>query len=229
MLQKFQVASPCSASWEQMVGDDRVRWCSQCNLNVYNFSALTKRELSQLIREKEGLRLCGRLHRRADGTVITRNCERGAKAIVRRASRLVAASLAAAMGTGIAIAQAPEPKSLVEIKEAQSGIDVKVLDEAGAAIQGSSILIRSGILKETISGTTNDKGEWQFRGIEPAQYQVLLYAPGRSPSTHVITITDHAITRLEVRLEEAVVMGEVVPVQPHRNLLKKLFHRAAGS
>lgn len=29
-----KVAAPCPASWETMVGGERVRFCSQCNLNV---------------------------------------------------------------------------------------------------------------------------------------------------------------------------------------------------
>jgi hypothetical protein len=224
MFDKLHVASPCNANWEQMVGDDRVRWCSQCNLNVYNFSALSKRELSQLIREKEGLRLCGRLYRRADGTLITKDCEGGTRTVVRRVSRLVIASLAAAMGSGIAMAQTPEPQSLVQISEAQSGIDVTVLDATGAPIPGTLVWIRSGILKQPITGTTNEKGEWQFRGLEPARYQIQVQAPGHQPSTQIVSIADHTVSGLQIQLEDAAVMGEVVLIR-HRNPLKRLFHR----
>lgn len=225
MLKRLQVASPCNANWEEMVGDDRVRWCSQCNLNVYNFGALTKHELSQLIRQKEGLRLCGRLYRRADGTVVTKDCEGGAKALVRRASRLAVASLAAVMGTGFAVAQAAEPQSLVQINESHTGIDVKVVDESGAGIQDAQIWIRSGILKEPITGKTNEKGEWQFRGLEPATYQLQLFAPGHSPSTQNVTIADRTVTGVQIQLYQPVLMGEVVNVESRRNPLKKLFHR----
>lgn len=205
-----------------------MRWCSQCNLNVYNVSALTKHEISQLIREKEGSRLCARLYRRPDGTMMTSSCGQGGKPVVRHASRLVAAALAALMGTGVVSSQTSEPTSLVQISEAQSGIDVKVLDANGGPIQGASVSVRSGILKVPISGTTNEKGEWQFRGLEAAQYQLFLFAPGLGPSTRTVTIVDHAVTRLEVQLQEAFVMGEVVTVQHERNPLKKLFHRLKG-
>src|SRR5262249_5267164 len=168
MVERLRVSSPCNASWELMIGDDRMRWCSQCNLNVYNVSALTKHEISQLIREKEGSRLCARLYRRPDGTMMTSSCGQGGKPVVRHASRLVAAALAALMGTGVVSSQTSEPTSLVQISEAQSGIDVKVLDANGGPIQGASVSVRSGILKVPISGTTNEKGEWQFRGLEAA-------------------------------------------------------------
>ncbi len=172
--------------------------------------------------------MCGRLYRRADGTVITKDCEGRARAVVRRASRLVIASLAAAMGTGVASAQTPQPPSLIQISESQAGIDLKVLDENGAAIQGAQIWIRSAIMKEPISGTTNEKGEWKFRGLEPANYQLLLFAPGHSSSLETVAITDRTIKTLQVRLYHPVVMGEVLNVQPHRNPLKKLFHRLVG-
>jgi len=152
----------------------------------------------------------------------------GGKPVVRHASRLVAAALAALMGTGVVSSQTSEPTSLVQISEAQSGIDVKVLDANGGPIQGASVSVRSGILKVPISGTTNEKGEWQFRGLEAAQYQLFLFAPGLGPSTRTVTIVDHAVTRLEVQLQEAFVMGEVVTVQHERNPLKKLFHRLKG-
>src|SRR6185295_16447527 len=59
-----------------MHGDDRVRFCDDCKLNVYNLSAMSRPEAELLIREKEG-RLCGMLYRRRDGTVLTRDCPVG--------------------------------------------------------------------------------------------------------------------------------------------------------
>ncbi|HKS17205.1 MAG TPA: hypothetical protein VJU16_07820 [Planctomycetota bacterium] len=56
-----------------MTGDDRVRYCSDCKLNVYNFSGMTRREVSELIQLEEG-RLCVRFYRRKDGTLVTRDC-----------------------------------------------------------------------------------------------------------------------------------------------------------
>ncbi len=36
LLENVRIASPCSASWDDMVGDERVRFCGQCTKNVYN-------------------------------------------------------------------------------------------------------------------------------------------------------------------------------------------------
>src|SRR5262245_3918202 len=76
ILPKVKVASPCAASWDQMIGDDRARFCSLCQKNVYNLSALTTDEITALIRAKEG-KLCGRFYRRRDGSILTADCPVG--------------------------------------------------------------------------------------------------------------------------------------------------------
>jgi hypothetical protein len=76
VLEAIRVASPCNAGWDNMVGDDRVRFCGKCEKNVYNLSALTRSEAEALVREKEGL-MCVHLYRRADGTVLTADCPDG--------------------------------------------------------------------------------------------------------------------------------------------------------
>jgi hypothetical protein len=65
--------------------DERVRFCSQCNLNVYNLSGMSRQEAEALITKTEG-RLCVRFYRRADGSILTQNCPVGLKKIKRRAA-----------------------------------------------------------------------------------------------------------------------------------------------
>lgn len=72
----LQIATPCKANWDQMVGDDCKRYCSLCNLNVYNVSAMTLAEAEALIIDNEG-NVCLRLYRRSDGTVMTKDCPIG--------------------------------------------------------------------------------------------------------------------------------------------------------
>lgn len=89
LVQRVQIASPCTADWNSMAGDDRSRFCGQCKLNVYNLSAMTAEEGEQLIREKEG-KLCARIYRRADGTILTRDCPVGLRAVRHRVTMLAA-------------------------------------------------------------------------------------------------------------------------------------------
>lgn len=72
-LDNIHVANPCPADWNKMTGDDRIRHCSDCEQNVFNLTDLTTKEALRLIRDTQG-RLCVRFYRRADGTILTRDC-----------------------------------------------------------------------------------------------------------------------------------------------------------
>ena len=76
VLDNIQVASPCSASWAAMTGDERVRSCGACQKQVFNLSAMTRDEAQALIVEKAGT-LCVRYFRRADGTIMLADCKVG--------------------------------------------------------------------------------------------------------------------------------------------------------
>jgi hypothetical protein len=96
-LDHISIASPCHADWDQMTGNDRARFCGQCNLNVYNLSSMTREEAELLIGRTEG-RLCVRYFRRADGSVLTRDCPVGLRAIRRRMSYVARAVGSAVLG-----------------------------------------------------------------------------------------------------------------------------------
>ena len=83
------VVAPCPIGWEQLAGNDRVRFCGHCQQNVHNVASLTMDEAAALIQRVEG-RACLRLQRRADGTVITRDCFH---AVRRARERIVASAL----------------------------------------------------------------------------------------------------------------------------------------
>ena len=102
ILDNVRIASPCPADWDAMYGDDRKRFCGECKLNVYNLSGMTREEAEALIFNAEG-RLCVRIYRRADGTVITSDCPVGWEKIKQR-TRFYAAALASllmALFTGV--------------------------------------------------------------------------------------------------------------------------------
>lgn len=86
-LHDMQIATPCSMPWENMIGDERSRYCDSCKLSVYNISELTLDEAGALIAENEG-GICGRIYRRADGTVITKDCPVGVRKVLQRAVTL---------------------------------------------------------------------------------------------------------------------------------------------
>jgi hypothetical protein len=114
-LEGVRVAAPCPADWEKMVGDERMRYCGQCSLHVYNLSGMTKREAEGLVANAEG-RLCVRYYRRADGSILTRNCPVGLRAVKQRVSRIAGATLSAVLGFfagfGLDLGTRPSPPTI---------------------------------------------------------------------------------------------------------------------
>lgn len=96
-LANVRVASPCPANWDEMVGDDRKRFCGQCKLNVYNLSGMRQDEAENLLLNAEG-RLCVRFYRRTDGSVLTQDCPVGWKALKRKVSRTATAAFSFVVG-----------------------------------------------------------------------------------------------------------------------------------
>jgi hypothetical protein len=101
VLDDVRVASPCSADWNAMVGDDRTRYCGDCKKHVYNLSGMTRDEAEALVTERNG-DLCVRYFQRADGTILLADCTIGASR--RRRRRWVAAGAAALLASGASAA-----------------------------------------------------------------------------------------------------------------------------
>lgn len=124
-LSNVKIASPCSQDWNEMIGTERKRFCGECQLNVYNLSGMSPREAENLLLNSEG-RLCVRFFRRADGSVLTKDCPVGWQAIKRRVSKTATAAaslLFAALGSiGLAnyFTKASEPQIMGAI---YSGIE----------------------------------------------------------------------------------------------------------
>ncbi|MGI8786513.1 MAG: hypothetical protein ACR2HG_01960 [Pyrinomonadaceae bacterium] len=96
-LENIKIASPCSQDWDAMIGTERKRFCGECKLNVYNLSGMSRTEAENLLMNSEG-RLCVRFFKRADGTILTKDCPVGWQAIKRRVSKISAAAASLVFG-----------------------------------------------------------------------------------------------------------------------------------
>ncbi len=96
-LNNIKIASPCSANWDEMLGDDKKRFCGDCKLNVYNLSGMTKVEAENLLMDSDG-RVCVRFYRRSDGSVLTQDCPVGWAKVKRNLSRAATAVFSLIIG-----------------------------------------------------------------------------------------------------------------------------------
>lgn len=151
VLQRIEIATPCDASWDDMAGDERKRFCQQCELHVYNFAAMTEQEAVQLIEETQG-RLCGRIYRRKDGTVLTQNCPVGLRAVRRKLAGLVGRIAAAVVFAGSAmgfyrhsVLKEPSNYSLAELEpfaSIQRWLDPDPIPPLGLIAVPGAIILR---------------------------------------------------------------------------------------
>jgi hypothetical protein len=155
-LDHVRVAAPCNVDWDSMFGDERVRFCGQCKLNVYNLSEMSKTEAEQLVTRAEG-RLCIRYYQRRDGSIITRNCPVGLRAIKRRLSR-VASAVGSALLTflaGIGVYDIATRLSLVRDRSVMGSIAVREVDVnlLPPSVTGEMVLTPPPFVPVAVTGT----------------------------------------------------------------------------
>ena len=182
-----------------MTGDERARLCRLCNLHVYNISEMTRGEAYALMAKSEG-RICARLVRRSDGTVITRDCPVGLRAIRRRVARTATTVFAAIMTLGASVAgQKPSkadksscvPQVKITRKISQSPgnagiVSLKIFDMNGAAVAGADVTITENAegsetrISKPPHRTSSDEGRVDFAGLAKGFYNLRIESPGFS-------------------------------------------------
>jgi carboxypeptidase family protein len=214
---EVRIASPCSANWNQMVGDDRVRFCPECRRNVYNFSSMTESEVKRLVAQSEG-RVCGRFYQRGDGTMLAKNCPIGFRGSILRATRMATATLAAAVAaTSFFARPAPAadrviPSLLLQIQAAHPVISIAVIDPAGGEIPGAEVTFRNEKTEEKTTGTTDASGILRMTALAKGEYEVTVSSPGFMHQTipHV-NIPHRDVMKVALSLG---LMGEVIEITP---------------
>lgn len=75
-LDFLTIVSPCTQKWDTMPGDDRKRFCGQCQLYVHNLTEYSKSEIEELVGEQdlESTRLCALIKLDKKGRMVTSNC-----------------------------------------------------------------------------------------------------------------------------------------------------------
>jgi len=206
-INSLRVASPCPMNWENMSGDELTRFCDLCSLNVYNISEMSEREVQTLVAKSEG-RICARIYKRADGTVLTRNCPVGFRAYQKRVSRFAGAALATIMGIcSIAFGQSDSKKEKVckqipqgKITREETKIELSFLkgtitDETGAVVPGATIKLVNEATKKEFSVSSDEDGEYKFPNFAAGLFTIEFSASG---------FTKYVIQSLKIEKNEAV-------------------------
>jgi uncharacterized protein (DUF2147 family) len=183
-----------------MVGDEHVRHCAECNLNVYNLSAMTEREVQRLIANSQG-RMCARFYRRSDGTMLTQNCPRGLRAVARRVSRTAAAVLTAVMSVSFAFAGTkPKPQQTEQNQCKEPGVALVVMDPQGAVIQNAEVTLSDKDGKRQRNGKTSLVGQLVLHGLHNGEYVVTVNSRGFRTFSQTVTVKRGKLLELKLKL-----------------------------
>jgi hypothetical protein len=217
-LRNITVNSPCLADWEQMIGNDQVRFCDHCDLKVHNISELTYSQAARLVAHSKG-RLCVRYYRDAQGVPITKHVPDRLHQIGRRVSRLAAGAFSATLSLSPAAAQASPVhqsnsnyslQSQPDKPAFASSIVGTITDPNGAVISGASIGIVNSEANFALYTVTNDEGTFRFDGLAAGVYSLRVAAPGFAPNqTNGVFVEDNAETRIDRSLSVAGIESEV--------------------
>jgi hypothetical protein len=202
-LSNIRVASPCPADWNKMVGDERMRHCSECNLNVYNLSAMTERQVQELTTTARGQRLCTRFYRRADGTVLTQDCPWSFRAMRRRASRIAAAALAAMMSIGVAFGKnnsQQSPNQAAANRQAKAGVWIMVVDPQGALVGSADVRLIGSSGKLVAHARTSNSDVLYFPPLPSGNYLLVIEAPEFFKFSQQVVLKEDKLEELKAKL-----------------------------
>ncbi|HEX7830025.1 MAG TPA: carboxypeptidase-like regulatory domain-containing protein [Thermoanaerobaculia bacterium] len=183
-----------------MSGNERVRHCTLCELNVYNFAELTRAEISDLLQRTEG-RVCARLFRRPDGTLLTRDCPSGLQRVRARVSRWKSALIAAVFSAwGVVTGCATTAKPLASTRSSptteapavvmqESVLEGVVVDETGACLPDAWILLRDKGTGYEQTLRTDGKGWFALPLLGNPEYSIEVIGSSSAASVRDLRIT----------------------------------------
>jgi hypothetical protein len=216
-INDIRVASPCPMPWDAMAGNQQVRHCGECRLNVYNLSAMTEIEIQRLlVMQPAEQRVCVRFYRRADGTMLTQDCPRGIKRLAKRVSKLGAAVFSALVSMNCAMAKTitagtatagsktqPQACQRVQAQEQSANILVVVADPDGAVVPGARIALMDSAGKTRFKGKTDGAGTLIKSDLPPGNYTLKVSVQGFKEYSDVLHLPDSKNLKLNLKLSLA--------------------------
>ncbi|HEV2883620.1 MAG TPA: ankyrin repeat domain-containing protein [Pyrinomonadaceae bacterium] len=186
-LNNITIPSPCSADWNSMTGNDQVRFCGHCNLNVHDLSQMTRAQAQRLITGSKG-RLCARYYRDPLGQPFTLPVSQKVHHIRRRVSRIAAGAFTATLSVTSALAQSSQdcPSGNCNLPAASQtnrwglggSIAGTINDPNGDVIPGATISVWNHQTNVRLYASTDQSGEFRFEGLATGIYRIRIEAPG---------------------------------------------------
>ena len=174
-IDDIRVAQPCQQAWNEMIGNDQVRFCTHCAKDVNDLSAITRKDAMRLVRKMNG-KLCVkyRIDPKTKHPVFLDT--------VQTLTRRVPAMAAGAMATSLAFAsagyaQSDTPQSpMVQIEALQkvegdvAVISGYVTDPNGAAVPYAAVSLVNEKIYDFRSISASPEGFYEFKDVPVGEY-----------------------------------------------------------
>jgi len=244
---RMTIPAPCDADWDSMIGNDRVRFCQHCNLQVTNLSSLTRQEARRLVARSEG-RLCVRFVKRPDGTALTKQMPQKFHQIGRRVSRFAAGAFSATLSLSSAAAQSRSSRTSapllmatqVAVKTENACILTGIIsDPNGAVIAEATITLTSAEMHTFYTYTSSDDGMYKFSLLPAGEYLLAVEASSFERLERKVILVDGeetlnielAIPQITATVDiqtdrsnvELATSGAVAFIEPEEPLVKAAF------
>ena len=219
-LDSIQIPAPCSKDWDEMTGDDQKRFCRACAKDVYNLSAMPRREARRFAALNAG-KVCVRYVRLPNGQLQT--ADTGFYKITRRVCAVAAGVFGATLTLSAVVnAQTQEPPPKIETNKAvktppknnapTSRISFTIYDSTGAFIANAVVKLTNEATKEEFSASTDREGLARFDSLAPGSYYVKALAPNFVSSDFNLQIKEQVEPNVNVTLQVGSV-GEFVVIE----------------
>lgn len=244
ILDRVRVVSPCGESWNEMRGNDEVRFCSHCAKSVHNLSEMTRRDAEHLVAKSNG-RICIRYATRADRKILTTSDFRSLHKITRRASRIAASAFTATLAITSAAAQTSvardegEAVAVTKVNKSESSqltggsaaLVGTVVDPTGAVIPNATVTVTASPSGVNTAIQTDDEGRYRLDNLPTGTYSLEIASPGfQSFSAEEVLIWEGKERRVDANLEVGgMLQGVMVMSSPAYELVKHSAKRDLAS
>jgi hypothetical protein len=241
LLDQINVASPCSADWDSMIGNEQARFCQHCSLFVHDLSNITRKDAVKLVASSKG-KLCVRYYRHQDGVVHTSTHAQPLTQIKRRLSRIAAGAFTATLSLASSVAAQSAQSisrnvpSVIEAARAKDIIRQNNLDGQTATLVGTVFDLTKAVIAEAEITLINEKtgqeqsiksaddGTFRFQTVEAGNYKLKIEAPGFvSYQREKIALRPGAEERLDATLDVGSVMGGAVMIVADTPLVNAIW------
>jgi hypothetical protein len=215
-LDSIDIPQPCSADWDEMRGDERVRFCGACAKNVYNLSAMPRREARRLVALNAG-KICVRYVRLANGRVRTSDLK--LHQITRRASQLAAGVFGVTLTlAAVAGAQPPVGAKTASLKVVASStidnlrtsrVSFTICDPHDAVIPRAEVKLLNQETKEEFTLRSSEEGVAAFSRLSHGKYLLTVVVPNFRSYRRDLQIDETSETDIKIVLEVGTLGGPI--------------------